>query len=96
MRLTLHYLRRHKVRCAFEGETNAVRLNYRDIDRAGLWKRCAVVRLIRSHIQIDENSRCGELDTNSRRKVLRSSPWARHLLLVQPGHMGDTTYLRHR
>src|SRR5260370_14334377 len=30
------------------------------------------------------NSTCGKQATKSQRKVLRSSPWARHLLLLYP------------
>src|ERR1700730_5456077 len=41
-------------------------------------------------------SASGKQATNWSIKVLKSSPWARHLSWVRPGHIGDTTYLRHR
>src|SRR5208282_495173 len=45
-----------------------------------------------SRVPAAKASACGRTDTNSERKVLRSSPWARHLLKVRPGHMGYRTY----
>ena len=35
-----------------------------------------------------ETSLCGNAATKSTRKVLKSSPWARHSSMVRPGHIG--------